>query len=214
MFRKTHKYLSLNNIKGLTAGTGKLTIRNKKHGKKIGKKAKAAASAAEPVTAFSVAAPSDEYDSEREEEAMPVVARKKQKTKKGKKSRNALLLLVSFAFSLMLWMYIQVTTNPVTEKSFSLPLQYENDSVLKEKNLAVKYPTESVKVRLIGRKSDMDDLTSSDLSAYLDLSEIESTGSVRLNVNVKCDERIYFRVEMQNPTDIPVSVYTRESDEE
>ena len=199
---------------GLTSGTSKLTIRNKKHNKKNGKKAKVATSSAEPITAFSVAASNVEYDSERDEEAMPVVARKKTKQKKGKRSRNALLLLVSFLFSLMLWMYIQVTTNPVTEKSFSLQLQYENDAVLKEKNLAVKYPTENVKVRLIGRKSDMDDLTSSDLSAYLDLSEIESTGSVRLKVNVKCDERIYYRVEMQNPTDIPVSVYSRESDEE
>ena len=56
----------------------------------------------------------------------------------------------------------------------------------------------------------VDKLTSSDLSAYLDLSTIEEAGSQRLKVNVKCDEHVYFRVEMQKPEDLPVSVYTKE----
>lgn len=199
---------------GLTSAPGKLAMRNKKHNKKNGKKTiKTAAASAEPVTAFSVAANSDDVADSRDEELLPAVARKKKPAKKGRRSKNALLLLISFLFSLMLWMYIQVTTNPVTEKSYSLQLQYENSDIMNEKNLAAKYPMQVVNVRIVGRKSDLDRLAASDLSAYLDMSTVETTGSVRLKVNIKCDERIYYRVVSQNPEYTPVSIYTRKSEE-
>lgn len=201
---------------GITSGsTNKHAIRSRKHNKKNGKKNVAvAASAAEPVTAFSVAASSrDASDDERDDETVPSVARKMNKAKKKKRSASPLLLLISFVFSLMLWMYIQVTTNPVTEKTFTLQLQYENSDVMTEKNLSSQYPIQNVTVRIVGRKNVVENLTASDLSAYVDMANVETTGSVRLKVNVKCDERVYFRVVMQRPEDIPISVYTLESEE-
>lgn len=201
---------------GITSGpTNKLTIRGKKHSKKNSRKSvNIAASAGEPVTAFSVAASSrDAADDERDDETVPSVARKMKRDKKKKRSASPLLLLISFIFSLMLWMYIQVTTNPVTEKTFTLQLQYENSDVMNEKNLSSQYPMQMVTVRIVGRKSVIDNLTSSDLSAYVDMANVDSTGSVRLKVNVKCDENVYFRVAMQRPEDIPISVYTLESEE-
>lgn len=201
---------------GITSGsTNKHAIRSKKHNKKNGKRNVAvAASAAEPVTAFSVAASSrDASDDERDDETVPSVARKMNKAKKKKRSASPLLLLISFVFSLMLWMYIQVTTNPVTEKTFTLQLQYENSDVMTEKNLSSQYPIQNVTVRIVGRKNVVESLTASDLSAYVDMANVETTGSVRLKVNVKCDERVYFRVVMQRPEDIPISVYTLESEE-
>jgi len=201
---------------GITSvSTNKHAIRSKKHNKKNGKKNVAvAASAAEPVTAFSVAASSrDASDDERDDETVPSVARKMNKAKKKKRSASPLLLLISFVFSLMLWMYIQVTTNPVTEKTFTLQLQYENSDVMTEKNLSSQYPIQNVTVRIVGRKNVVENLTASDLSADVDMANVETTGSVRLKVNVKCDERVYFRVVMQRPEDIPISVYTLESEE-
>ncbi len=206
---------------GLSASPSKLAIRGKvkKHNKKntnSKKKTKVAVATAsnEPVTAFSVAESlRDAADDQRDDETLPIVARRKKKAKTEKRARNALLFLISFLFSIMLWMYIQVTTNPVTERTFTLQLQYENAQVLEEKNLATQYPMQLVTVRIVGRKSVMDSLTASDLSAYLDLSNVNSTGSVRLKVNVKCDENVYFRVTMQRPEEVPVSVYTLESED-
>ncbi|MBR5058579.1 MAG: hypothetical protein IKX04_08430, partial [Clostridiales bacterium] len=178
--------------------------------RKNGKKTQTSSEAVEKeelvVTASGTSTDADE------EKDLPVVARRKKKDKKGKRSGRALLLLISFLFSILLWMYIQITTNPVTEKSFTLQIQFENAQLLKEKNLAATYPYQSVTVRIVGRKNDMDKLSSSDLSAYLDLSGVEETGSVRLPVNVKCDENVYFRVELQRPEDIAVSIYTLDSE--
>ena len=206
---------NLSYLLGLTAAPTRLTIRGKRNAKKNGKKEEDPLS--DVVTA--VAARSGKKDPElvekgndkdNEKENLPVVARKKKSIRRGRRSGRAVLLLVSFLFSLMLWMYIQVTTNPVTEKSFTLQLQFENEKVLSEKNLGITFTVNTVNVRIVGRKNVVDKLTSSDLSAYLDLSTIEEAGSQRMKVNVKCDENVYFRVEMQNPEDLPVSVYSKE----
>ncbi len=202
---------NLSYLLGLTPGGMRPTLLGKKHGKKNGKKNQVALENTDEEVLV-VAASKNESES-KEENDIPVVARKKKTKQKGKKSGRALLLLISFLFSLLLWMYIQVTTNPVTEKTFTLELQYENQNVLRDKNLAVKYPVQKVTVRLVGRKNDMDKLNTSDLSASLDLSTVDEAGSVRLPVQVKCDENVYFRVEMQRPEDIPVSVYTLVSEE-
>ena len=200
---------NLSYLLGLTPGGGR-AILGKKHAKKNGKKAQNAAEAMENEELVVTASKTPSEDTE--DKDVPVVAKKKKKRTQGKRSGRALLLLISFLFSILLWMYIQITTNPVTEKSFTLQIQFENAQLLKEKNLAATYPYQSVTVRIVGRKNDMDKLSSSDLSAYLDLSGVEETGSVRLPVNVKCDENVYFRVELQRPEDIAVSIYTLDSE--
>ncbi|MBO4475027.1 MAG: diadenylate cyclase CdaA [Clostridiales bacterium] len=202
---------NLSYLLGLTSGGARTTLLGKKHGKKNGKKNQVAAEHTDGDELVVAASKAETSDAEMDD--VPVVARKKKTRKTGKRSGRALLLLISFLFSLLLWMYIQVTTNPVTEKTFTLELQYENQNVLREKNLAVKYPVQNVTVRLVGRKNDMDKLSSSDLTASLDLGSVDEAGSVRLPVDVKCDENVYFRVEMQRPEDVPVSVYTLVTEE-
>ncbi|MBR5938193.1 MAG: diadenylate cyclase CdaA [Clostridiales bacterium] len=199
---------------GLASAPNRLQIRGKKHTKKNAKKetSEEKVTSSEPVTAAASVATAS-VSEKSEEESLPVVAQKKKTRKNGKRSRSAVLLLISFLFSLMLWMYIQVTTNPVTDKTFTLQLQYANSDVMKDKNLWSGFPVETVTVRLVGRKSVMDKLTSSDLSAYVDMANVDQAGSVRLEVKVKCDKTVYFRVEMQRPDEVPVSVYTLESEE-
>ncbi|MBO4688473.1 MAG: diadenylate cyclase CdaA [Clostridiales bacterium] len=202
---------NLSYLLGLTSGGARMPLLGKKHGKKNGKKNSVSAEQIEGEELVVASGKTENSGTDADE--VPVVARKKKTQKKGKRSGRALLLLISFLFSLLLWMYIQITTNPVTERTFTLELQYENQNVLRDKNLAVKYPVQNVTVRLVGRKSVMDKLSSSDLSATLDLGSVNEAGSVRLPVNVKCDENVYFRVEMQRPEDVPVSVYTLVSEE-
>ena len=206
---------NLSYLLGLTTAnnTGKLSaIRGMKHLVKNNKKDAKVVSEEVVDQDIVVAKKAEEIASAKktESESLPVVAKKKKIQKKGSRSRNAVLMLVSFALSLLLWMYIQITTNPVTEKTYSLQLQYENMEILNENGMGTDFPVENVSVRIVGRKSVIDKLTSSDLSAYIDLSEVESTGSVRLKVHFACDDNVYFRVEMQRPEDVAISVYTLE----
>lgn len=204
---------NLSYLLGLTSGSSASrlsVIRGKKHAKKNGKNAVEEETAETPLI---VAQKKSDEKKEESSESLPVVAKRKKSYSKGKRSRNALLLLISFALSLLLWMYIQITTNPVTEKTYTLQLQYENASVLNEKNLATNtYPVQNVTVRIVGRKNVIDKLTASDLSAFIDLAEVHEAGAIRLPVHFSCDDNVYFRVDMQRPEDVPVSIYTLEED--
>ena len=111
-------------------------------------------------------------------------------------------------------MYIQVTTNPVTEKTYTLPLQEENYQILKDKGLAAKFPVANVTVRIVGRKNVIDKLTQTDLEAYIDYADVNvvDSGTVLMDVKVKCHDSVYIRVDMHVPEDQYVSIYTVEED--
>ena len=217
--RKNHSYLL-----GLTSAPGRLPLLGKKHTKKsTGKKNKneknTEVELPEAAETLAVAAaetdkPEVLEDKKVEKESLPIVALRRSKRRQATRSSRALLMLISFVFSLMLWMYIQITTNPVTVKTFTLQLKYENSDIMKEKNLASTYPVSDVTVRIVGRKNVMDKLSASDLYAYLDLAEVTESGSVRLPVHITCDRNVYFRVDMQNPVDKAISVYTLIEDED
>lgn len=204
---------NLSYLLGLTSATTK-AMRGKKHGKKNTKKVDTgSATVAETVVVGNETIEQTVVEENKEEE-LPVVARKRKSVKNGRRSGGALLLLISFLFSLMLWMYIQITTNPVTERTFTLELQYENYEIMKEKGLASSFDVRNVTVRIVGRKNVLDKMTSSDLSAYIDMGTVDTAGSIRMKVYVKSDDDDYFRVEMQRPEDIPISVYTSTADNE
>ncbi len=214
---------NLSYLLGLSSSKQRLTVRNKKNNKKSKKQKTemALSESALPVvssesqdsTIVSKTDKSEKKNEKKEEqESLPIVAIRRFR-KKGKKSGRVLLLLTSFVFSVFLWMYIQVTTNPVIEKTLALNVKFENEAVLKEKGLAPKFPVQNVTVRIVGRKSAIEDMDESDLIAYIDCAEIESAGSPRVPIKVRSEENVYFRVDMQNPEDVTVQVYTLETDE-
>ena len=121
--------------------------------------------------------------------------------------QKILLFLFSLLFSLGLWMYIQITSNPVTEISFSVPVVNMNASVLKERNLDAVYPVSDVTVVIVGRKNTVDAFTESDIKAYIDYSNITAAGVAELPIDISSSSTEYFRVTGQNPETIKVNVY-------
>ena len=197
---------NLSYLLGLSNAKGRLTVRSKKNTKKSKKQAPELQDAPILVTAQN-AENKNKESKKSESEAVPVVATRRAR-KAAKTSGRVWLLLISFVFSVFLWMYIQVTTNPVTEKTYTLPLRYENDAMLAERNLTVNnFPVvQEVTVRIVGRKNVIDKLSTSNLEAYIEFSEVDTTGSWNMLIKVKCSDSVYFRVDMQNPDDIYVSV--------
>lgn len=129
------------------------------------------------------------------------------RTSKVKRSQRVVLLILSFVISLGLWMYIQINNNPVMEKMYEIPLTYENTTTLEDKNLEASYPVETVTVRIVGRKEVLDELLLTDLKATIDFSQVSEAGVARLPVTISSDENVYYRIEMQNPEVISVSIF-------
>lgn len=121
--------------------------------------------------------------------------------------QKVVLLLVSLLISIGLWMYIQITSNPVTQKTFSVPIVNQNAGMLKNYDLDAIYPVSEVTVVIVGRQKTMDSFTESDINAYVDYSGITKAGVAELPVDISSNNSEYFRVESQNPETIKVNIY-------
>lgn len=120
-----------------------------------------------------------------------------------------LFLVVSIFLSLLLWMYIQINTNPVVSKTITVPIQYNDEN--KPENYEVSYPVKTVELEIVGRAGTLNSMTADDIVAEIDYSQIKEgdTGVIQLPVNVSgADGNTYFRVERQLPEKVDVIVYS------
>lgn len=124
-------------------------------------------------------------------------------------STRIIFLVVSVFLSLILWVYIQIITNPVVSKNLTVPVQYQDSEI--PQDIQVSYPIKSVDLEIVGRADTINNMTANDIVATIDYSNIEvtDTGIVKLPVVVTGKEgNVYFRVERQLPEDVTVIVYS------
>ena len=131
----------------------------------------------------------------------------KAKTIRITRLQRVMLLLLSFLISIGLWMYIQITSNPIVEKSMTIPIHFQNKENLDALHLAVDWPNQTVTVDVVGRKAVMDSFSESDISAYLDFSSVTAAGVARIPVHIAKENPVYFRVKNQLPESILVNIY-------
>ncbi|NLT11206.1 MAG: TIGR00159 family protein [Clostridiaceae bacterium] len=122
-------------------------------------------------------------------------------------SHKILYILLSFLISLGLWMYIQINSNPVVEKSLSVPLFFKSESVLEENGLETNYNYNSVNIRIVGRKNVIDNLQSADMIASIDYSQITGPGVYYIPIDISSEKNVYYRLESQDPESISVVIY-------
>lgn len=115
-------------------------------------------------------------------------------------------MIISILASIFLWMYIQVTTNPVVTTTMTVPISYSAE--YEPTGVSVAYPIENVEIEVVGRKDTISELTSDDISVYLDYSQVNGAGVYELPLEVKSnDDGVYFRVQQKLPETISVTVY-------
>lgn len=125
---------------------------------------------------------------------------------KPKRKQRVGLLVISIILSVSLWLYVQITVNPIDSKNFQVDLVYEHQETLAERGLEMAYPVRDVQIRIIGRKNLMESLTNSDITAYVDLNEINEVGIHKLPVQVKKNTSLYTRTENLSPETVTVVV--------
>jgi len=106
-------------------------------------------------------------------------------------------------------MYIQIITNPVVTRNITVPIsKYKDDEV--PDNVEVGYPLDYVDIEIVGRAGTINNLTADDIVATINYDNIDTTdvGIVNLPVEVSArDRNVYFRVERQQPSSMPVTIY-------
>jgi diadenylate cyclase len=137
--------------------------------------------------------------------------RKALPVKSNRKSR-VLLILSSLAISVVLWLYVQVTINPIETRTFTVPLTYEGIEEAESRGLEFQYPLQNIQVTLMGRRKTINTLNSDQVIAYLDFSTVESTGLVRLDVQVDTGGLMYLRTTYKSPSAVTVNVWEKDED--
>lgn len=102
------------------------------------------------------------------------------------KERNDLTLKVfAFIIAIILWSYVMKEVNPDISKEFkNVPVKFNNESALERQGLIIMDPEEvTVNVKVIGRKSDIDNFYQESIKAQVDLSGYKE-GQIKVPINV------------------------------
>ena len=136
---------------------------------------------------------------------------KKRRQNKPKGRGRLVLAILSLSIAIVLWLYVQVTINPLESRTFSVPLTFEGVEIAEEKGFDLQYPLQNVQVTLMGRRKVIIALSTDQVTAFLDFSQIEDPGLVRLDVQIDTGTLQYLRPTFKSPSTITVSV--RNSDD-
>ena len=131
---------------------------------------------------------------------------------KGVRFQRIMMFLFSFLVSICLWMYIQITSNPIEQKTFEVSVNDKNYEMLSDKGLDAYYPITSVSVTVVGRKSTIDSFTESDINAYIDYSSVKEAGVAEMTIYATSMKSEYFRIEGQNPETVKVVISESEQE--
>lgn len=126
--------------------------------------------------------------------------------------QRILLMVASLAIALVLWLYVQVTVNPVDTRSFSIPMTTRNLSIAEGNGYDPLIQPQTILVTLRGREKTISELTISDVEAFIDLAKIDSTGEITLDVEIGTTGLMYFERTKISPAQITISVGNRTTD--
>lgn len=143
---------------------------------------------------------------------VPSLGKKRKKKNKVSFVERILILVVSLLISTGLWVYIQINNNPVVSRTFTVPVEFSNQSI--SDDYKVSYPIDTVQVEIVGRQQTISQISANNIIATLDFSVIDTQeGAVaqeNYNLPVIVESRdtdFYFRVEQMIPDKVPVYIY-------
>ena len=101
-------------------------------------------------------------------------------------SKDTTFRIASVVFAILLWFFVLSDVNPVQRADIVVPLVIENRNSLDMKSLGLKgqITQRDVVVTIEDRSQRIKTITSNDISAVIDLSDIEGSGFKDLNINV------------------------------
>lgn len=136
----------------------------------------------------------------------------KRKTSTTATYQRVLMFAASFFVSLCLWLYIQITGNPIAEKIVTVRVESVNAEMLSERGLDAYFPVTTVSIEVVGRKSTIDKFDNEDISAYVDFSDVDQSGVTEMEIKTSSGISEYFRVQSQNKEKISVVINKKDSE--
>lgn len=137
------------------------------------------------------------------------------KVKKRSRAANIMFMAVSLVLAFVLWLYaISTGTQVITSTFNAIPIAVEG----KDSALSVYSALNStVDVTIEGTKSELKNVSPADVTAWVDISGINTAGTYTLNVNVSVPDGVWvaeqsvstmkLRLDNRSTTTVPVKAY-------
>ncbi len=120
------------------------------------------------------------------------------------KNKKFLMILSSFLVAMFVWIYVQITVNPVETKTYSVPLTVIGTEQLASNGFDMGIPVNTVMVTLKGRNKNLSSLSANDIVAYIDVSDVKASATQLMPILVKIKRLAYFKTTETYPSTISV----------
>ena len=117
---------------------------------------------------------------------------------------KAAYMLLALVIAAFLWVYVAQSQNPMAEKLFEIPLEYNNLPA----NMAVVDKMDTVKVRVQGYNGVVENLDTKDISASFDLSDA-NIGQYVAKINIGLPSGV--QLISVSPVDVEVNIQELQS---
>lgn len=118
---------------------------------------------------------------------------------------NRALKLLALAIAIVLWLYVSIEQDPISQRTYNVPITVENLSADKVATVSKEY----VSVKVMGRETRLDGITAEDFKAYVDLSKAKK-GESEVDVHVSLPNEVFFA--KLDPNRVNVYVEQREGE--
>lgn len=100
---------------------------------------------------------------------------------------NKTLKLLALVIAIVLWLYVGVEKNPISQHTYDVPIAIENLSADKVATLSKN----TVSIKVMGRQSRFDTITAQDFKVYVDLQDAQ-LGEHSYKLEVSLPNEVYF----------------------
>lgn len=127
-------------------------------------------------------------------------------TSKVTKRRKFIMLITSLLIAIFIWLYVQISINPVETKSYTVPLTIEGIEQLRENGFDVEIPSNTTIITLMGRSKNLANLNSDEITAYIDVSDLTPASTQGIPLSVRIRKLVYFRTTNIYPATIRLNI--------
>ncbi|MHB1483195.1 MAG: diadenylate cyclase CdaA [Saccharofermentanales bacterium] len=132
-------------------------------------------------------------------------------TIKNTKRRKFLMIITSLFISIFIWLYVQITINPVETKSFTVPLTIEGIEHLRSNGYDVEIPSNTTIITLMGRSKNLANLNPDEIIAYIDVSDLSPAMTQAIPLSVRIKKLAYFKTTSIFPATVKLKIIEFES---
>ena len=119
-----------------------------------------------------------------------------------------LTALLAAVIAICLWAYVITVERPESENTFyNVPVVLDGENVLQDRGMMITSDTDmTVTLKLSGKRSELNNLKSSDIAAVVDLSRIAEAGDKRLTYTVSIPGDSTIEVVSRQPDTLSLTV--------